>query len=77
MVESHTLTIEELEAAVTPIARKYGWNAVGVEEGKFELSITDGQHTAKGLVDSTDDIEGIVRELEKQIDEQDYAVIGQ
>lgn len=70
------LTIEKLEEALTPVARKYGWKAQEVQEGLFKVIITDGQHEAAGEVDSLDDIEVIVRDLEKEIDGQDYATIG-
>lgn len=72
----NTLTLEQLTDAVTPLERKYGWHAEGTAEGVFTLTLTDGSHEAKGEVTSLDEVEELVKNLEKEIDGQDYPVIG-
>lgn len=76
MAENQELTIEVIESVVTPLERKYAWRAEGVAEGVFELSITDDQHTAKGLVTSIEEIDELVKKLESEVDEHNYKVIG-
>lgn len=73
---SETLTIEKLTEAVSPMIRKYGWRAEGTAEGVFTLTLTDDSHEARGEVTSLEDIEELVKELEKEIDGQDYPTIG-
>lgn len=76
MEKNQTLTLEAIQEAVTPLERKYGWKAEGTAEGVFTLTLTDDSHTARGEVTSLEDIEELVKELEKEIDGQDYPTIG-
>lgn len=75
--EENKLTLEQIEEAVTSVSRKYGWNALEIEPGVFQLTIGDGEAEARELVDSLDDIEALVRRLEGEVDEHEYPTIGQ
>ena len=75
-MSENVLTLDAIKEVVTPLERKYGWTAQGTDEGEFILSITDGSHTASGVVTSTDEIEELVKKLESEVDGHSYKVLG-
>lgn len=75
-MEDNTLTIEKVSNAINPLERKYGWGVEEVSDGVFEITVTDDSHKAKGEITSLDEVEELLKELEKEIDGQDYPTIG-